>query len=294
MVTVPSRRIRSLRSAVFVPGFEPLAERSVFHETHFPSQAAGRIGGDDRVWRRQCAAQAHPRARLTKVTLALDWYPNANHAGLFLAQERGYFAEAGLEVELYTPSDPTVVLQTVGAGRDDFGISYQTDVLLARAAGGAGGSDRGAGAASAHGRHVAGIGGITRPADLVGKTDRLPRHSQPGSIPGTMMASDGASIDDVELINVGFDLVPAVDLRSDRCGDGRLLDPRDDPGRAGGLPGFHAPGGRVGRARLLRAGAGRQRGATRWPSRIRSKRWSAPSSAAISTPSPNPMRPSPP
>jgi len=35
------------------------------------------------------------------------WYPNANHAGLFLAQDRGYFADAGLEVELYTPSDPT-------------------------------------------------------------------------------------------------------------------------------------------------------------------------------------------
>ena len=68
-----------------------------------------------------------------KVSIALDWYPNANHAGLYLAQERGYFTDAGLEVELYTPSDPTVVLQTVGAGRDDFGISYQTDVLLARA-----------------------------------------------------------------------------------------------------------------------------------------------------------------
>ncbi|MBA2518650.1 MAG: ABC transporter substrate-binding protein, partial [Chloroflexia bacterium] len=37
---------------------------------------------------------------LTPVTVALDWYPNANHAGLYLAQERGYFAEAGLAVEL--------------------------------------------------------------------------------------------------------------------------------------------------------------------------------------------------
>ena len=80
----------------------------------------------------RCGARAGAQER-QKVTIALDWYPNANHAGLYLAQERGYFADAGLEVELYTPSDPTVVLQTVGAGRDDFGISYQTDVLLARA-----------------------------------------------------------------------------------------------------------------------------------------------------------------
>ena len=72
---------------------------------------------------------------LETVSVALDWYPNANHAGLYLAQERGYYAEEGLAPEFYTPSDPTTVLQTVGAGRDDFGISYQTDVLLARAAG---------------------------------------------------------------------------------------------------------------------------------------------------------------
>ena len=73
--------------------------------------------------------------KLETVSVALDWYPNANHAGLYLAQERGYYAEEGLAPEFYTPSDPTMVLQTVGAGRDDFGISYQTDVLLARAAG---------------------------------------------------------------------------------------------------------------------------------------------------------------
>src|SRR3954467_2211335 len=74
-------------------------------------------------------------AELETVSVALDWYPNANHAGLYLAQERGYYAEGGLAPDFYTPSDPTKVLQTVGAGRDDFGISYQTDILLARAAG---------------------------------------------------------------------------------------------------------------------------------------------------------------
>src|SRR5215216_822620 len=79
-------------------------------------------------------AQA-PELVLETISVALDWYPNANHAGLYLAQERGYYAEEGLAPEFYTPSDPTTVLQTVGAGRDDFGISYQTDVLLARAAG---------------------------------------------------------------------------------------------------------------------------------------------------------------
>ena len=69
------------------------------------------------------------------VKLALDWYPNSNHLGLYIAQEKGYFADEGLDVKLYTPIDPSTVLQTVGSGADDFGISYQPDVLLARAQG---------------------------------------------------------------------------------------------------------------------------------------------------------------
>ena len=66
------------------------------------------------------------------VKLALDWYPNANHLGLYIAQQKGYFEEENLDVTMYTPSDPSTVLQTVGAGQDDFGMSYQPDVLLAR------------------------------------------------------------------------------------------------------------------------------------------------------------------
>ena len=66
------------------------------------------------------------------VKLALDWYPNANHLGLFIAQQKGYFEEEGLDVTMYTPSDPSTVLQTVASGSDDFGMNYQPDVILAR------------------------------------------------------------------------------------------------------------------------------------------------------------------
>ena len=83
-------------------------------------------------------APAEPAASApdrVSVKLALDWYPNANHLGLYIALEKGYFDEEGLDVTAYTPIDPSTVLQTVGAGKDDFGISYQPDVLLARAQG---------------------------------------------------------------------------------------------------------------------------------------------------------------
>ena len=84
---------------------------------------------------------------VAKVQLALDWYPNANHAGLYVAFEKGYFEDENLEVEMYTPSDPSTVNATVAAGSDDFGINYQPDVLIARfpgCAGGVRGRDRAA------------------------------------------------------------------------------------------------------------------------------------------------------
>jgi putative hydroxymethylpyrimidine transport system substrate-binding protein len=145
-----------------------------------------------------------------KVSIALDWYPNANHAGLYLAQERGYFTEAGLEVELYTPSDPTVVLQTVGAGRDDFGISYQTDVLLARA------EEVPVVSVAALVQHpLMGVmalesSGIERPAGLAGKTVGYPGIPSQEAFLTTILASDGVSIDAISLINVDFNLVPAL------------------------------------------------------------------------------------
>ena len=153
---------------------------------------------------------APARQEPANITLALDWYPNANHAGLFLARERGYFADAGLEVDLYTPSDPTVVLQTIGAGRDDFGISYQTDVLLARAEGVPVVSVAALVQHPLMGIMVLESSGITRPADLVGKTVGYPGIPSQDAFLHTMLADDGASFDDIELINVDFNLVPAL------------------------------------------------------------------------------------
>ena len=146
----------------------------------------------------------------TEISLALDWYPNANHAGLYLARERALFEAAGLAAEIYTPSDPTVVLQTVGAGQDTFGISYQTDVLLARA------QDVPVVSIAALVQHpLLGImslasEGITRPADLAGKQVGFPGIPSQEAFLATMLESDGARLDDVELVNVGFDLVPAA------------------------------------------------------------------------------------
>ncbi|MBA3336857.1 MAG: ABC transporter substrate-binding protein [Chloroflexia bacterium] len=148
--------------------------------------------------------------QLVDISVALDWYPNANHAGLFLAQERGYFEAEGLDVTLTTPADPSTVLQTVGAGRDTFGISYQTDLLLARE------QEIPVVSVAALVQHplLAVMARedqeINRPRDLVGTTVGMTGIPSQEAFLATMLEADGASLDEIELVNVGFDLVPAV------------------------------------------------------------------------------------
>ncbi len=69
---------------------------------------------------------------LEKVTFVLDWTPNTNHTGLYVAQEKGYFEEAGLEVEIVQPpEDGAAVL--VASGKAEFGISFQDSMAAALA-----------------------------------------------------------------------------------------------------------------------------------------------------------------
>ncbi len=65
-------------------------------------------------------------------SVALDWYANPDHAGFFVAQDRGYFEDAGLDVSLDAPTDPSLPIKLVAAGRADLAISYEPEVLLAR------------------------------------------------------------------------------------------------------------------------------------------------------------------
>ena len=64
------------------------------------------------------------------VTLVLDWTPNTNHTGFFVALERGYFEEEGISIEIIQPPEDGAVL-LVAARHAQFGISFQEEVLLA-------------------------------------------------------------------------------------------------------------------------------------------------------------------
>lgn len=86
------------------------------------------------LWLAACTtvAPSPTTAPLTPVTLMLDWVPNTNHTGFFVAQEKGYFTEAGLQVQIIQPGE-VLAEQAVVGGAADFGVSFQEQVTLARA-----------------------------------------------------------------------------------------------------------------------------------------------------------------
>src|SRR3970040_2413996 len=80
-----------------------------------------------------CTATTTPASQ-TPVTLMLDWVPNTNHTGFFVAQQEGSFTDEGLKVEIVQPGE-VYAEQAVAGGSADFGVSFQEQVTLARADG---------------------------------------------------------------------------------------------------------------------------------------------------------------
>ncbi|HEV2790925.1 MAG TPA: ABC transporter substrate-binding protein, partial [Solirubrobacterales bacterium] len=143
-------------------------------------------------------------------SLTLDFYPNPDHAGIYVAEELGYFEEAGLEVEITTPSDPAAPVKQVAAGRSDLAISYEPEVALAREQG----LDVVAVAALVNqpltsmiwlkGSKIKGIG------SLEGKTIATAGIPYQDKFLETILARADLTPDDVKVVNVGFGLLPAL------------------------------------------------------------------------------------
>jgi putative hydroxymethylpyrimidine transport system substrate-binding protein len=142
--------------------------------------------------------------------LTLDFYPNPDHAGIYMAQKLGYFEEAGLDVTIDTPSDPAAPMKLVAAGRSDLAISYEPEVALAREQG----LDVVAVAALVNRPLTSMIwlqkSGIKGVADLKGKTIATAGIPYQDAFLATILARVGLTPDDVKAVNVGFGLLPAL------------------------------------------------------------------------------------
>lgn len=142
--------------------------------------------------------------------LTLDFYPNPDHAGIYMAEKLGYFEEAGLDVSIDTPSDPAAPMKLVAAGRSDLAISYEPEVALAREQG----LDVVAVAALVNRPLTSMIwlqkSGIKGVADLKGKTIATAGIPYQDEFLQTILARVDLTPDDVKVVNVGFGLLPAL------------------------------------------------------------------------------------
>jgi putative hydroxymethylpyrimidine transport system substrate-binding protein len=145
-----------------------------------------------------------------RVTLMLDYFPNADHAGIYAAQAAGDFKQAGLDVEIRQPADPSAPIKQVAEGRVDLAISYEPEVFRAR--------DKGL--------NVVSIGAlvnkpltsiislpeakIRKPADLKGKTVGTAGIDYQTAYLDTILDEAGVPRDAVKERNVGFSLTPAL------------------------------------------------------------------------------------
>jgi putative hydroxymethylpyrimidine transport system substrate-binding protein len=142
--------------------------------------------------------------------LALDFYVNPDHAGIYTALERGYFENEGLDVQPQVPSDPAAPIKQVAAGRVDLAISYEPEVLLARDQG----LDVVAVAALVQEPLTSLISlpdaGIETAADLEGSTIATAGIPYQDAFLDAILRGEGLTPDDVSTVDVGLNLLPAV------------------------------------------------------------------------------------
>jgi len=149
-------------------------------------------------------------ASLQPFSLTLDFYPNPDHAGIYMAQKLGYFEDAGLDVSIQTPADPAAPTKQVAAGRTDLAISYEPEVLLAHEQGLdvlAVGAIVDRPLTSMIWLKKSGIGGI---AGLKGKTIATAGIPYQDAYLATILARADLKPSDVKTVNVGFGLLPAL------------------------------------------------------------------------------------
>jgi putative hydroxymethylpyrimidine transport system substrate-binding protein len=159
-----------------------------------------------------CGERKEPTAAPAQqpLRLMLDYFPNADHAGIYAAKDDGAFSRAGLDVQIQTPSDPAAPLKLLAAGKVDLAVSYEPELLLAR--------DKGLKLVAVGalvqkpltsimsiGKHA-----IADPKDLEGKTVGTAGIPYQSAYLKAILQRAGVDPSSVKEVNVGFNLVPAM------------------------------------------------------------------------------------
>ncbi|MDG6894802.1 ABC transporter substrate-binding protein [Volucribacter amazonae] len=145
-----------------------------------------------------------------KLSLMLDWFVNPDHAAIIVAQQKGFFAQNGLEVEIIEPADPSMPPKLVAAGKADLAVDYQPHLQMQ----------------VAEGLPLVRIGtlvstplnslvvladsDIQQLSDLKGKKVGYSVSGFESALLSAMLKSANLSAQDVELINVNWSLSPSL------------------------------------------------------------------------------------
>ncbi len=150
------------------------------------------------------------QTELEPAVLSLDWVPNTNHSGFYVALDKGWYEEEGIALEIQIPSDPSAAIRQVAAGHTPFGVSFQEEVTIARA------NEIPIVSIAAIIQHntsafaALASSGINSPADFEGRTYASYGLPIERPILGSLMACYGADVDQVAFVDVGFDAFPAL------------------------------------------------------------------------------------
>ena len=141
-----------------------------------------------------------------KLTVVLDWFVNPDHGPLIVAEEKGFFAEAGLAVDLVAPADPNDPPKLVAAEKADIAISYQPQLHLQVAAGLPLARIGTLVATPLNSLLVLADGPVKSIADLAGRRIGFSVGGFEDALLGAMLGKHGLTRADVMLINVNFNL----------------------------------------------------------------------------------------
>ena len=149
-----------------------------------------------------CGNKAEKEVGLEKIQFVLDWTPNTNHTGFYVALEKGFFKEEGLDVEIILPGEAGAD-QLVAAGKAQFGISAQESVTEARVQ-----DIPIVSIATILQHNTSGFAslkkaGIESPKDYEGKTYGGWGAPVEQAVISSLMSMDNADVDQVEFINMG-------------------------------------------------------------------------------------------
>lgn len=150
----------------------------------------------------KATTQEDDKQALEKVTVVLDWTPNTNHTGLFVAKDEGFFEKHGLDVEIIQPGEAGAD-QLVAAGKADFGVSYQEGLTMARAQGVPLVSLAAVIQHNTSGFAAPADKNIKTPKDFEGKTYGGWGSPVEKAVIQTIMQKDGADVEKMEIVNAG-------------------------------------------------------------------------------------------